>query len=89
MRWEYVTPVQLVLVTYEFTASTVDPSSVRTGPPESPKHVPPLPCAGLAVTRTNSSLWTNDPETSRASAWNRLSSPVQTGESPRSCSWTP
>ena len=32
-----------------FTASTVCEPSSRSGPPESPKQMPPLPCAGLAV----------------------------------------
>jgi hypothetical protein len=50
----------------------------RIGPPESPKQLPP-PCAGLAVTRTNSSLWVNEPETSRAGAISRISSPAHTG----------
>jgi hypothetical protein len=61
----------------------------RIGPPESPKQVPP-PCPGLAVTRTNSSLWVNEPETSRAGAISRTLSPAHTGGPPPTIrSWTP
>ena len=58
-RGEYVTPAQLPFVTKELTASTtlVPPSTF--GPPESPKHVPPLPCAGFAVSLMNSGLITS------------------------------
>src|SRR3989304_1038078 len=57
MRFEYVTPAQLALVTNEFTPKMVSPN--RIGPPESPKQVPPFSCAGLAVSLRYSSLMTS------------------------------
>src|SRR6476469_2009470 len=42
MRYEYVLLVQIALATKELTASTVCVPPSRFGPPESPKHVPPV-----------------------------------------------
>ena len=41
--------MQFPFVTYELTASTVEVSPSRSGPPESPKHVPPEPPPGFAA----------------------------------------
>jgi len=45
-RAEYPFPEQFTLVTYELTASTVSVPPRRSGPPESPKQVPPDPPPG-------------------------------------------
>ena len=50
-------------VTYELTASTVLVPPNRSGPPESPKQVPPYPPPGFRDRRMNSALCTNLPET--------------------------
>jgi hypothetical protein len=54
-RAAYVTPVQLVFVTNEFTPSTMFVSPSRIGPLESPNQVPPLPPPGFARSFRNSS----------------------------------
>ena len=84
---EYVTPLQFPFVTYELTARTVSVPPSRSGPPESPKQVPPLPRPGLAVSRMNSSACVKLPDTSSVGANKRTRNPVQTGgPPPRVCS---
>src|SRR4029450_3125090 len=63
IRKEYPTPEQLTFVTYELTPSTISVPASRSGPPESPKQVPPEPPPGFIASRRNWSLWTKLPET--------------------------
>src|SRR4029453_2472188 len=61
-------PPQLGLGTKGLTAKTTSVPPRRSGPPESPKQVPPDPPPGLKARRMNSSLWANWPETNSLGA---------------------
>ncbi len=76
IRKEYPTPEQLMFVTYELTPSTISVPPSRSGPPESPKQVPPEPPPGFIASRRNSSLCTKLPEINSLGANIRWRGPV-------------